>query len=270
MLTIPANSPAVDLVTPCSIATDQRGFARFTTQGQPCDAGAYEQSAVGGGPGAGADPDSHAGADGHRRARGPDPGADARADAGVPAIGRGRAGQRHDPRPPAGEPRLRRADRRAGDPARIDRRRQAGVVEIAVGAEGGRESRDGAVPPDGIFRVTQSRGITDLKLVESSRRARGAAPAPRSASRRPASCGARAAARSGPPATTAPRPSAAPNGSSRTPAPARSRASRRASSPSATTSRRRRSSCAARAGSYTAKPRRALNFWRLPDHSDQD
>ena len=50
VLTIPANSPAVDLVTPCNFPADQRLFTRFETTGQPCDAGAYEQSGVGGGP----------------------------------------------------------------------------------------------------------------------------------------------------------------------------------------------------------------------------
>ena len=62
---------------------------------------------------------------------------------------------------------------------------------------------------DGLFSVTQSRGITDLKLTEElavleagQRRA--------ARSRRSASSGATAGARSAPPAATAPRRSAAP------------------------------------------------------------
>jgi hypothetical protein len=47
LLTIPASSPAINLVNPCFYPVDQRGFARYTTQGEPCDAGAYEQSATG-------------------------------------------------------------------------------------------------------------------------------------------------------------------------------------------------------------------------------
>jgi hypothetical protein len=46
VLAIPASSPAVDFVTPCFMSIDQRNFQRFSTQGEPCDAGAYEQSGV--------------------------------------------------------------------------------------------------------------------------------------------------------------------------------------------------------------------------------
>jgi hypothetical protein len=47
VLTIPASSPAVDHVNPCLIPIDQRAWARFASSDQPCDAGAYEQSATG-------------------------------------------------------------------------------------------------------------------------------------------------------------------------------------------------------------------------------
>jgi hypothetical protein len=47
VLTFPATSPAVDLVATCFIGIDQRGFQRVTDLSQPCDAGAYEQSATG-------------------------------------------------------------------------------------------------------------------------------------------------------------------------------------------------------------------------------
>lgn len=44
VLTIPANSPAADYVSPCFLLLDQRGFTR--PSGQPCDAGAYDREAV--------------------------------------------------------------------------------------------------------------------------------------------------------------------------------------------------------------------------------
>ena len=47
VLTFPATSPAVDMVVPCFSFYDQRAFQRFATFGEPCDAGAYEQSATG-------------------------------------------------------------------------------------------------------------------------------------------------------------------------------------------------------------------------------
>jgi hypothetical protein len=49
VLTIPADSPAVDLVNPCQFPIDQRYAPRYTEVGAPCDAGAYEQSASGNG-----------------------------------------------------------------------------------------------------------------------------------------------------------------------------------------------------------------------------
>ncbi len=48
VLTFLAGSPAVDMVNPCFSFYDQRVFQRITAFGQqPCDAGAYEQSATG-------------------------------------------------------------------------------------------------------------------------------------------------------------------------------------------------------------------------------
>jgi hypothetical protein len=47
VLTIPADSRAVDLVANCYYSIDQRGFERVTSYPAPCDAGAYEQSAQG-------------------------------------------------------------------------------------------------------------------------------------------------------------------------------------------------------------------------------
>ncbi|MDA0181836.1 right-handed parallel beta-helix repeat-containing protein [Solirubrobacter phytolaccae] len=44
VLTIPANSPAADYVSPCFLLIDQRAFNRPANQ--PCDAGAYDRDAV--------------------------------------------------------------------------------------------------------------------------------------------------------------------------------------------------------------------------------
>ena len=44
VLTIPANSAAVDLVSTCFSGQDQRGYLR--TPGEPCDAGAYDHAGV--------------------------------------------------------------------------------------------------------------------------------------------------------------------------------------------------------------------------------
>ena len=47
VLTIPASSPAVDIVNPCQYPIDQRFEPRYSAALAPCDAGAYEQSASG-------------------------------------------------------------------------------------------------------------------------------------------------------------------------------------------------------------------------------
>ena len=47
VLTIPAGSPAEDIVAPCAFPFDQRFGERFTVAGAPCDAGAYERVASG-------------------------------------------------------------------------------------------------------------------------------------------------------------------------------------------------------------------------------
>jgi hypothetical protein len=46
VLTFGASSPAVDYVTPCLASTDQRPFYRTAAGEQACDAGAYEQSGL--------------------------------------------------------------------------------------------------------------------------------------------------------------------------------------------------------------------------------
>ena len=47
VLTIPASSPAVDIVNPCQYPIDQRFEPRYSAALAPCDAGAYEESASG-------------------------------------------------------------------------------------------------------------------------------------------------------------------------------------------------------------------------------
>jgi hypothetical protein len=49
VLTIPASSPAVDIVNPCQYPVDQRFAPRYSGVLGACDAGAYEESANGGG-----------------------------------------------------------------------------------------------------------------------------------------------------------------------------------------------------------------------------
>jgi hypothetical protein len=49
VLTIPATSPAVDLVNPCTFPYDQRIEPRFSAAGAPCDAGAFELAPSGSG-----------------------------------------------------------------------------------------------------------------------------------------------------------------------------------------------------------------------------
>jgi hypothetical protein len=44
VLTIPANSPAIGLVQPCTFPVDQRGGQRVLNPSDACDAGAYEQA----------------------------------------------------------------------------------------------------------------------------------------------------------------------------------------------------------------------------------
>ncbi len=187
VLTIPANSPAVDLVTPCSIAIDQRGFARFSTPNTPCDAGAYEQSAEGGGP---EEPEPTP-----TPTPTPEPTA-------VPAVQTPVPTATPEPtpvfqqsvvaEPVSGRIRVRRPGSRdfveltAGQPiplgSTVDSK--AGVVEIASVPKAGAKP-DTAQFRQGIFRITQSRGITDLKLVEQlapcpKRNARAAAKKPKS------------------------------------------------------------------------------------------
>jgi hypothetical protein len=46
VLTIPANSPAIGIVQPCSFPVDQRGGQRVNDASEACDAGAFEQAVV--------------------------------------------------------------------------------------------------------------------------------------------------------------------------------------------------------------------------------
>jgi hypothetical protein len=174
VLTIPAGSPAVDLVPTCSTPTDQRGFTRVSAPGTPCDAGAYEQSAVG----VPQEP--------------PPPPEPTPVPVVQPPVPTPVFQQSVVAAPVSGRIRVRRPGSRrfveltAGQaiPLGSTVDAKAGVVEIAsVPKAGGKPET--AQFRQGIFRVTQSRGITDLKLVEQlapcpKRKARTAAKKPKS------------------------------------------------------------------------------------------
>ena len=76
---------------------------------------------------------------------------------------------------------------------------------------------------DGLFQISQSKGLTTLTLTEALTAASEGQGQRRPRSPRPASCGATARASSAPRASTARPPCAAPSGSSPTPAPRRRR-----------------------------------------------
>jgi hypothetical protein len=163
VLTIAADSPAIDAVTPCSLSVDQRGYLRYTTFGPPCDAGAYERSGVA--PAGGAEPTPQPPTPTPTATPEPTPVANqtvvAREVRGTVRV------------------RLRGTNRfvdiDASTPIRVgsefDARR--GTIEITAVSRPGRPPEK-AEFRDGIFLLTQSRGITDLKLTEAlnCRRAR--------------------------------------------------------------------------------------------------
>ena len=173
VLTIPANSPAVDLVTPCNFSADQRLFTRFETTGQPCDAGAYEQSGVGGGP--------------EEPTPTPTP---------TPTV---QPAQTPTPMPTASpEPTpvanqtvvarevrgtIRIRERGSNRFVDLDASRPSASAPPWTPSAGRSRSLRPVEPPgkaefrDGIFLITQSRGITDLKLTEALNCPRGRAGA---------------------------------------------------------------------------------------------
>jgi hypothetical protein len=172
VLTIPAGSPAEDLVAPCAYPYDQRFGERFTVAGAPCDAGAYERvpSSAGGQP----------------PVVTPTPTPQPPAPTPVPTPTPTPTFDREVVVAPVRgtvlvcPPRSRRCDPlRAGDAiplgSTIDTKK--GEVELtSLSSRGGRPQT--ARFRDGIFRVTQSGAFTDLTLTEAlapcSKRARAA------------------------------------------------------------------------------------------------
>ena len=177
VLTIPAGSPAVDLVPSCLAPLDQRLLTRVTPADAPCDAGAYEQSAVGPGP----EPP-------------PTPTPPPTAEQPPPPIATPTPTATPAPTPVANQTvvaapvrgtirvRVRGSNRfvtlQPGQAIRvgstIDARK--GTVEITAIPRPGRPVETAEFRA-GIFRITQSRGITDLRLTEKlscSRRASAA------------------------------------------------------------------------------------------------
>jgi hypothetical protein len=165
VLTIPAASAAVDLVTPCELLTDQRSFQRFAAAGEACDAGAYEQSATG------------------PAGEGPPPVETPPAQAPTEQPPAPALTPAQDPlpvfqqtvvaKPVSGTVRVRRRGSKdfvvlpagAAIPLGSSVDTKKGAVEIlAVPKAGAAPER--ATFRDGIFRITFARGITSLTLTE--------------------------------------------------------------------------------------------------------
>ena len=180
VLTIPAGSAAEDLVTPCQFPIDQRTFPRYSAAGQACDAGAYERSATGGGtqppPGGGGGEPTPTPEPTPLPQPQPQP---QPAQEPVPVVN-----QTVVAREVSGTIRVRRPgsrdfvdlDASVGIPLGSTVDAKQGEVEIAS------VPRAGAAPErakfkDGIFRLSQSRGITSLTLTEQL------APCPRRGAR---------------------------------------------------------------------------------------
>ena len=165
-LAIPVNSPAVDRANPCQFPYDQRLVPRIseTNPNQPCDAGAYEQTSAGE-PQPTPTPTPEPTVVPVEQTPVPTPTATPEP---TPVFQQSVVAE-----PVSGKIRVRRPGSRdfvelaAGQaiPLGSTVDSKAGVVEIAsVPKAGGKP--DTAQFRQGIFRVTQSRGITDLKLVE--------------------------------------------------------------------------------------------------------
>ena len=128
---------------------------------------------------------------------------------------RGQARQRQGRHPPAGQQAVRRPHGLRRHPARLDgRRRSAGVVELTLGAQGGRQRRRPRSSTRASSRSRRPARITELALAEPLASCRGAAAAARRRRRRSsATSGATARARSARRASTARPPCAARSGS---------------------------------------------------------
>ena len=156
---IAEDSPGRDRVASCTGQTDQRGIVR----GSPCDSGAYEYTAGDAGTPTGPPAPTPTPSPTPRRASRRDP-----------------AGERQDAGQAAGGEHVRRARRRSGIPlgSTVDTRRQPDPAVLDPQAGKPAES---ALFYDGIFKVTQVGGITQLHARRGARNCpkRGKAAAPR-------------------------------------------------------------------------------------------
>ena len=160
VLTIPAGSPAEDVVTPCTYPFDQRFGQRFTAAFAPCDAGAYERSASGSGgqpPVPTPTPPVPT----------PTPPTPTPTPEPTPSSTRGRrrAGPRHRARLPAAADAVHAAarGRRHQVGSTIDTRK--GEVELTSLASAGGKPQTARFK-DGLFKVVQSGAYTELQLNE--------------------------------------------------------------------------------------------------------
>ena len=156
VLTIPATSPAVDIVDPCSFPFDQRLAPRYTAAFAACDAGAYEASPASGRGGAAEPPDADA-----TPIRHPDP--HAGAAAGLQSDGR-RApiSGSIEVCPPREKCRPLKAGETIPMKSIVDARK--GVVELT--SLSGPGQRQKARFSEGIFRVDQVGEHHELTLTE--------------------------------------------------------------------------------------------------------
>jgi hypothetical protein len=161
VLTIPAGSPAEDIVAPCAFPFDQRFGERFAVAGSPCDAGAYERVASGaGGQPPVVTPTPTPQPPAPTPAPTPEPTPEFRESVVVEPV---RGTVLVCPRRPTQCSPL-----RAGETipfgATVDTKR--GTVELtSLSSAGGKPQK--ARFSDGIFRVTQSGAYTELTLTEA-------------------------------------------------------------------------------------------------------
>jgi hypothetical protein len=166
VLEIGAGSPARNLVpVTCAVQTDQRNFPRWEDTPQPCDAGAYDADAVSPEPAPTPTPTPEPTPD---PTVVPAPQPPLPTPVPTPVAPVPVAGQTVVAQPVRGTVRVRRRGSRefvelvagAGIPlgSTVDTKR--GAVEITTAAG------ERATFFDGIFRITQSRGITNLTLTE--------------------------------------------------------------------------------------------------------
>jgi hypothetical protein len=155
VLSIPANSPAVNIVQPCLYSIDQRGETRVTDISQPCDAGAFEESIVIDQPPPPPPPP------------GPAPTATP-VPTPTPVAGKAVAGKAVEGKVRVKKPGGRFEDLDPSKPiplgSTIDTK--DGTIELTAQQTAGGKTQK-ATFHDGIFKVTQTRTTTDLTLNEA-------------------------------------------------------------------------------------------------------